>query len=691
MNDLVADKIYHPLAGMNNDSNGIGMGPQEAVDVVNLQITQSEVKPRQGTVLLGETTYTQPAEDILELAEYNDPTSGNILMAFCSTRIYKYVAGAGWQEVTGYDGVGGGLLEGSNINTWSITKALDDNIGATLVAAGSDYSRPTDASSGGADRMLIYYDRSANLYKELDLTSLFPVTAEDTGEVGPAATTAVTGTPGVTDATSPNYESAFTELSPGSFALRTNIDGVIAVAGAEVYSLPVGKIALGDASDGANIDCYRLIPSDDSKVLYGDDSYVRVDGLEWSCYFITADYQNHPILADYDYYYSVSYNPVFVMFYQNALLLFSTYEESTYFPWRMRHTEQGDITKTRTYFYQEIGVSDIGPITQVSASETSYYNTISSHVYVYKQNSIQRGTYNRDFGINSSGVLTPFMTFEKAYSEGLEAYRTLVNLNGVQIYLGNNDVYLFDGTERTSLTFDNNTGASRVREYLLSILNRTSIRKAFAVYDEDKKNYMLFLPTYSSGLNSPIDCLVYNIELRTWVRHLYTSTSSAINIFVKAAGTIGDLQGNIEDLQGNIEDLEGAVTKSLVMAQTKKCYLISNSPVDQYEDDENYSLFVSYLITRDFLGETLFHQDRWQWVQFEASGGILTVSSNPNYSKEPLEFDKEQQLEFGSTIVRKQYNIDRTTNSIRFMLVFGEATRLRWLQPFYIPMQLTNK
>lgn len=593
MNELIPGSIYHPRRGMNIDSNGIATRPDECIVANNVLITQQDVRERLGTELFGGPTYTQPDQDVLEYAEYNDPVSGNLLMAFCATKIFKFNAGVGWAEATGWDGVGGGLLENKVLNFWSVDSVVDDTLGTTLVAAGSDYVRPVDPMTGGGDRVLLYFDRAADIWKVLPMNSLFPVSEEDTGETGPIGPAVVVGEPGVTDATHINYNSDFTSMEEGTLVLRTTLDGVLARSGLQVHSLPVGKLALGDASDGASIDCYNLIPSDDTKTIYGGDSWVRVDGLEWSLSFVDNSYNGIAILADYDYLYDVDFYPVYVLFFKNALMMFSTYEATKYYPWRARHTEQGDITRTRQSFYIEVGIDDVGPIVGVETVETRHYDQSDSFIFVYKQGSVQRGKYNRDFNLGSN--IAPFVSFDKAASEGLEANRTIVNIEGSQVYLGNNDVYLFDGVKKVSLTFDRESESTRIREYLFDNLDTSALNKCFAVYDELRKRYMLFYMTHSTQGDFPTDCLVYEFERGIWSRHSYPATSAGISVYTQPEGTIGDLQGNIEDLEGTIENLSGNIQKSLVLAMTESSFIVSAVAADK----------VNLPYTSMILGDTL--------------------------------------------------------------------------------------
>ena len=69
--DLKPEPMYTPLGGMNPDSNGITLRPQECIDALNVNMTVANVKIRAGTRIL-----TVP-----ELALTIDATGGEILAA----------------------------------------------------------------------------------------------------------------------------------------------------------------------------------------------------------------------------------------------------------------------------------------------------------------------------------------------------------------------------------------------------------------------------------------------------------------------------------------------------------------------------------------------------------------------------------------------------------------------------------
>jgi hypothetical protein len=691
MNRLVPDNVYHPLGGMNLDSNGVNIEPSQCVDAVNVSISQSDFTHRFGTTLLGESGQDEPLEDVLEYATYEDPVLGTILFALCSESIYRFIAGTGWAEKTGYDGEGGGLLEGSlDIDQWSTAKCIDEMLGVTLVACGSQYVGSTEPMEGGSSRILIYYDRVADIFKELELTSVLQVSAEDSGLEGPATETSVTGTLGVLDPTDPEYNSDFVSVEPGTFLVRTTIDGVLALSGIRVVSLPVGEIALGDASDGADVDCYQLIPADDTVAKYGGGSWIRVDGLKWSLEFVSTDYQDTTLLLDYDYAYEVEYRPTYIANFQNALIMANTYEGTTYHPWRLRWSYQGNIFKTLSYYYQDLAVDSATPITGLLSSDQAYYNEVASYLFISKPDSIIRASYNRSYNLNPDLPL-PFLAFDTACSKGVGSRRTWVKAEKNQIFMGEDDVYGFDGVNHISLTLTNER-ATRIRKYLFDNLNLDRLDKNFAVYNPIKKEYMLFVCLNSSATDTPIDCFVYNTELGIWSRNIYPETQAGLVLNINPSGSIDDLGDASIDSLGDtlIEDLSGNTIKRVITAMGAESHVHKRGLYDK-SGTESPVLVVPYLITKDFIGQSLEHMDRSQLLHIEGRSGIIAVLHSGSYDTNPDLFLGKVAFNQSSGFVRSSYHPDMIAYAIRYCIILTNFASVRWIQNFSVRQELINE
>jgi hypothetical protein len=685
------------------------------------------------------------------------------------------MSGTGWEEIAKSNG------HTFSVTQWSITSGIDDNIGATIVAAGSIYTRPNDHHSGGSGRQLLYFLRGADTITKgtmetLAQTSERPISAEDTEVTGPNSTSIVVSLEGIgaTEPLSINYDANFVSLEPGTFVMGVAGTGLLAEAGLEIYNTGGG-------------DFYRLIPTDGSLMVYGDDSFIMVDGSSWSVSFIGNWAFGDEIYISYDYNATVVFFPTYVSFYHNALIMASTYEDQggpsrDYIPWRIRHTTQGDITKTFFRYYQDVAVNDITPIIQMRVMETVSSSLVTDYLYIYKQDSIVRAQYNQQFNI-SPDVIAPFMSFETAHTEGLEAVRTLVNAGGLQLYLGLNDVYMFNGTQRKSMTFNEKTGSTRIKKLIFDNLDLLFLNKCFGVYDEINERYMLFIKTKQNNGDYPTDCFVYDMELQTWTRYTYPEVAAALNIDLTPNGAISDLVGPISGLQGSIDNLSGNLAKLVLLAMPAKSYMLDSSTTDKtediginffYDDTKNANKYMepqdtlengrmwwkwfdpdtdaeqtitwdganyvatsgnlftcthpdtgatkppetgwpvwdmlgapqtwkpkleytgygvgydSYLITRDFVGSSLYLQDRTQLVYLEGKKGSIEVGINGNYAQEKDSFDQVQTIQLPAGYKRVNYSPDKTASWVRLLITLKEGAKVRWLQVFSITQQFTN-
>jgi hypothetical protein len=405
----------------------------------------------------------------------------------------------------------------------------------------------------------------------LTITNLLPIVEEDTGQVGLSGATATGPQLGASDATNPNYDPNFSFYEPGTIVFSTVQSGVIATAGETIHNT-------------GGSDFYRLIPANTANIEYGNNSFIYTDGASWQMKFLNNAYLNERIFVSYVYGASADYKPMYVAFFHNVLVMANTYEDGKYNPWRLRWGGPGDLYKTQASSYIDVAVGDITPILDLKVVETSASSTIKSFLYIYKQNAIVRGTYNRAWYADPN-LPAPFLELDEAYSEGLETVRTVQLINGTQVYLGRNDVYAFNGYERVSLTYTPGTGASRVREYIFDNLDLDNLNLCFSVYDEVNKQYILFVKLLTDTTDYPTTAFALDMERGTWTRHVFPQCSAALAADFTPNASIDSLKGNIEDLEGTIEDLAGNSTKLVILAMTKKTYVQGDGDTDRTEKD----------------------------------------------------------------------------------------------------------
>lgn len=477
----------------------------------------------------------------------------------------------------------------------------------------------------------------------------------------------------------------FISIVPKTFTISLGTgEGIIAQAGTVVENLPVGKVSLGDASDGASIPCYRLIPTNFEIAAYDTSCYIRVDGLEWQIKILRPSYAGASLLVNYDYYIKASYKPCYISTYHNALLLGNTYEDdSAYYPWRLRWTETNTVTIIKYSSYQDFLQKKLSKIISIVTLNTTINNEASGFLYVLLSDFIYRGKYDANL----------FVVFETAYLEGMFAPKTLVEADSLLYYLGNNDIYVFDGLVRKSITKNPNNEQTRVRNFIYSDLDFASSNTHFAVYDKGRRRILFYLKQKTNIYTYPTRVAVYQIDSKMWYFYTVPETSFALSVLGFYTNTpIIALEGTIGGLIGTIADQSTAPYLDVVIAaMTKEVYAFVEGAYRDKIKQGTYENITGYLITRDFIGASLENPDRTQRVQIESKGSPYDVAWSGDYTLKPSEFEGTTTMPESRKFKVQTYNPDVTHYHIRFLLT-GTSTEFifRWLQVYRMRQEITN-
>jgi hypothetical protein len=465
---------------------------------------------------------------------------------------------------------------------------------------------------------------------------------------------------------------ANTPIVPSSLAFVVAGAGVIATTGQLTYE-----------SGGETYQ--NLIPVEDNRVIYGNSSWINLDTGEWSIYFANSAYSGEVLDVYYSQAVDTDFYPIHVFNFHNSLVIANTREDVngtlTNFPWRIRWTPPNIIDAILQNDYVELALDDISPILALTSLETAASSTLLGPMYIYKHNSIIRGTYNQNYKLDVNSPV-PLMSFEIAYSEGIEAVNTIASIGGVHYYLGRNDVYMFNGYERQSITFDRQTGGTRIRDLMFANIDYPNMEKCHAVYDEERRRYMLFVKLVD-GTIYPINAFVYDIDRDMWWRYTMPETQTAISTDLITEGTIGNLAGTIDSYPDEItiDSLSGAQKKLALFAMGPSGYYWSDPGDGDKLPLENIDVD-SYIISRDFYAATLEEQDRVQQVNIEGRGSEMEIGYNTNYSLDPLAYEQLDDVPFGSIYSMEKYLPDVITTKIRFLIRLKGSTRFRWMQVF---------
>lgn len=566
-----------------------------------------------------------------------------------------------------------------DVEFWDTTDIIDDAYGATVVAAGSNPPNPNEAEDDGASRALLYLHTDGT-FKNLTLNHQIPVVNEDT-EITMATGAHVIDTAGGDVANCNALQGAETIVA-GSFSISTDIDGTIAT------SSSVLQPAVD--SSGAAAAGYLLIPTDPTVVTMGlDSSWVKTTGEFQLTLLVGHTYTvGQKIQVNYTYLEDSQYKPRFVRSFHNRLLMGNIYEakDTAYQTWRARWGAIGDITLARFQDYQEVVDVGVGPITKMEY--------LGHDLFIYKAKSKTRVRH-----IGGSSIFQ----FETVEKRGTEAGRTVVPFRGVHFYLGEDDVYIFDGSSSFSITLDNSTGNHRVRDTLFQRINNAKVNAHFGTFYEKYNEYWLFfvrggkedssLTTEDQQELNPSMALVFNAQLGIFYFFEFNQISS-VGHFRSNPGATWDSATSPWNTQGYTWEsgTRDGQAQALVLARsTSDVYLMDGADAK----DEGYvngaGVFTEgsdipyHLITRDFTWGDISLKSRTTRVDFECDGGVdTTVGYSLDYETDPSNFKSKDDISIDHRTIERSYFPDATGEHIRFLFEGTDEFRLRWVQPHAI-------
>ena len=582
-----------------------------------------------GTVVAGTATISLTRRGISEIGDpyftiFDLPTPASLTaiksIVFCTPKWESDVS-SGWYadlQILSSSGIGLVVFNGlglDDITFWSTAPFVDTTEGATIIAAASVPPAPTDAESDGGARTLLYYDPTAGYFK-----SYTPRADTPSGDI----TTA--------------HDGGGTGKGPFSGTLAHT---------------PIIPFTVYFFSGG-----YKLT-DDGNGNLRGDGSGT----INYTTGAYTLQFSNGVGLVTANYYYYTTYSrmPRFVTNYNNRIMYSNVYEDSLYYPWRVRWSDVGDFKTIRAASYRDLLDDDISPIAAVAYS--GEYLVFYRHDSVVKMR-VVGGDYL--FG------------FHTVWQYGIFAGRSVLEWNNYNFVLGKDDVYKFDGNQFVSIA------TQRVRNDIFSCINKGQILNCFASYDDQYKEYWLWIVT--DGNTYPTKVYVYSLQYDTWSIFEFEPTSAVGKYYVLAAPTIDQLTGTI-DQQGwrfNEGVLDGTIRVPLLAKYGGGVYVIDYRTGEDYVEDVTGTPIAWYMITKDFVGKDLPRKDRLQRMHFEATGALVEVGVTGKYTQDPAEFDSLVQYNLSGPYNEYQYWPDKVHEHTRLLFQGSGAFSLRWLQAFSI-------
>lgn len=195
------------------------------------------------------------------------------------------------------------------------------------------------------------------------------------------------------------------------------------------------------------------------------------------------------------------------------------------------------------------------------------------YLVVFKERSIWVGYATGDSDI--------FQFDQRATGAGCAAPKTVESLGDELIFLGWDDVYVFNGIDYEAV-------GSAIEEELFDDMAPGDIDKCFGVIVEDQKEYWLFVPSLNSDYCDI--AWVFNYDLNSWTKYDFAAVDGSTNgisqygYYEKQSNvTIGDLLGTIGEQTWKIGNRE----------------LLQTAPTTLFGDTDGYVYEYDKLVSND--------------------------------------------------------------------------------------------
>jgi hypothetical protein len=554
-----------------------------------------------------------------------------------------------------------------------------DTDGVKLVVAGSNPPNQGEQETDGNQR--VFWQYTGGAWAEKTSSQLFSVLSEGTGVNAPghAAT--------VSDATIPDQMTAGDVIRPGLVNFLTLEGGLIGTASA--------------ALSGGSYEVYSV-----DGYLDASGSSVDEDGT-WDLEFTAsgfAKFGGQEILIDYTFESEIPINPRHVFFFGGRLIMGGTYEDSVYYPWKVRSSFAGDSD----YFYG-LAYNDL---VDYGLETIEVFAPLGNNLFAYTREGLYRG-----FLDNAGNLL-----FSSFWRGGAVCGRTVVPMNNIHFYMGQEDIYVFDGSTVTGIT--GNQSGTRVKETLFSALNSQFYKRCFGFYYPQEKELWFF---FRELADYPTRAWVYSLERQSWTNFTFGEIRSwGTNVYANGSSW-GDLAGTWGDMQLTWGELgKQSANRSIVLGGVDGPVMVD--PGKASDNSGKHGVSTSYasealalaaagagdvtiesnsfwynvtplvansllwkMITRDFSYGRLERKDRTLCMDFESRGSTVAIGINGEFSLDAMEFIQKYTVTLTSDFAKKSYHPDFSGYATRFSFEGEGYFALRWLQSYAKVLQFKGE
>lgn len=271
--------------------------------------------------------------------------------------------------------------------------------------------------------------------------------------------------------------------------------------------------------------------------------------------------------------------------FKDHLLLFYTTEEGTPCPQRIRWSDTGKPDDFLNGNASYVDLSGADWIKRAIKFKGDY-------IVVFKERSIWVGYATGDSDI--------FQFDQKVTGAGCAAAKTVETLGDEIIFLGWDDVYVFNGIDYESV-------GEQIRDELFDILNPEQIDRCFGVVLEDQKEYWLFVPSVGSTYCDTV--WIFNYELNKWTRGNAADYMTIFGYYEKQASMTFDNSVGVsfDEDTGRFDDRTILASTPITLLCDKDGNIYS---YDRLSNNDNDTAVDSWFSSKDFMLTSLMQRQR---------------------------------------------------------------------------------
>jgi len=256
---------------------------------------------------------------------------------------------------------------------------------------------------------------------------------------------------------------------------------------------------------------------------------------------------------------------------------------------------------------------------------------------------------------------------------GLSAPRALCDVGGIHYFMGQNDIYRWNGGQPESIGVG-------VRDFIFDTLDRQYIDRCFALNVSEYNEVWFF--TVTSGVTWPIDIWKFNYQLGFWYHDTCASLTGGISWNRTATENWDDENGSWDEATDTWDS--GTVTQSaeeIVFGDSSGyCYNLNRQT-----SDDNSVAVSSEFQTKDFSGDQLEIYKRWLQLNLWVRGsGTFKVYYSVDYGSS---WKSISTVTMSDTYTQHRCYFDVVSEVIRFKLICegsGNTFYLRNIYPYYM-------